>query len=327
MKQLKNNPKLVEIFDSMANIYSMQNVQWKPQAYKRVARSLEELREDVSEVYRKGGLKAVEKIGGVGESIGKKIVEFLDTGKIKTYEKLKKTVPGGLLEMMKVPGIGPKRAKVLYEKLGIKNVGQLEKAAKAGKIKKLETFKEKSEKNILENITLYKGRRERIPLEIALKEAKIILKELKKVKGVKRLSEAGSMRRKEKTIGDLDLLVSSSDSKKVIDKFVNLKNVKKIIAKGDTKASILLNNDLQVDLRVIPDSEFGSALQYFTGNKAHNILLRKIAIRKGMKLSEYGLFLKGKNIASRNEKDIYDKLNVIYVRPEERQGKNEVREK
>lgn len=321
---MKNNSKLVEIFEDMANIYAMKKIQWKPQAYRIAASNIEMLREDVSKIYKRKGVKGLDEIPGVGESIAKKIEEFLKTGKIKTYEKLMKTIPGGLQEIMKVPGMGPRRAKTLYEKLRIKSVAQLERAAKKGKIRKLEGFGVQAEKDILENISVYKGHRERMPLKIALRESERILKILKKVDGVKRVSEAGSTRRREKTIGDLDLLVSSSKPRLVVDKFVKLKGVKRVLAKGNTKASILLENNLQIDLRVIPDDEFGSALQYLTGNKEHNIALRKIAIKKGMKLSEYGLFKDGKRIAGKNEEDVYKALGVKMVKPEKRQGKGEI---
>lgn len=318
MKVFRNNSKLVEIFDSMGDIYSMKKVQWKPQAYKRAARSIEMLRIDVAEAYKKHGLEGLEKISGVGESIGRKIIEFLKTGKIRTYEKLKKTIPGGLVEIMKVPGVGPKKALKLYKELGIKNINELEKAAMKGKIRKLPTFREQAEQNILEGIMRYKGHRERMPLATALREAKRILKILKKIDGVKRVSEAGSVRRREPTIGDLDLLVSSSKPEKVVKKFISLSGVKEVLAKGKTKASILLGNNLQIDIRIVADEQFGSALQYFTGSKAHNIKLRKIAMKKGMKLSEYGLFKGKKRIASRNEEDIYRALGLKMPRPEER---------
>lgn len=321
---MKSNSKLVKIFEDMAVIYSMQKVKWKPQSYRVAAKSIEQLREDVSIIYKKQGLKGLEKISGVGESIGEKIIEFLRTGKIKTYEKLKKGLDG-VLEIVRVPGMGPRRAKLLREKLGIKTVKDLERAAKKGLIRKLPTFREKFEKNILEGIKIYKGGRGRMPLGLALKEARRILKILKKVKGVKRVSEAGSVRRRMETIGDLDLIVSSSNPKRVIDKFCKLKGIKKIQAKGNTKASVRMENDLQIDIRVVPDYGFGAALQYFTGNKAHNILLRRIAIKKGMKLNEYGLFLGKKRIAGKNEAGIYKKLDLKIVNPEKRVGRDELK--
>ncbi len=322
--EMNNNSKLVRIFEDLATIYAMKKVKWKPQAYRVAAKSIEQLREDVSKIYKKQGLKGLGKISGVGESIGTKIVEFLKTGKIKTYEKLKKHLDEGILDVVRVPGLGPRRVKLLREKLGIKTVKDLERAAKKGLIRKLPTFKEKFEKNILEGIKVFRGHRGRMPLDIALKEARRILKILKRVPGVKRASEAGSVRRRQETIGDLDLIVTSSRPRILIDKFCKLKGVKKVQAKGGTKASVLMKNNLQIDIRVVPDYEYGAALQYFTGNKAHNILLRRVAIRKGMKLNEYGLFFKGKRIAGKSEAGIYSKLGVKMPKPENRQGRDEI---
>ena len=321
---MRTNSKLIEIFEDLANIYSMRKVQWKPQAYRIAAKSIEQLRVDVSQIYKKQGIKGLKKISGVGESIAKKIIEFIKTKKIKTYERLKGSLDHGVLQIIRVPGMGPRRAKKLYNKLGIKTVAQLERACKAGKVRKLEGFGKRAEQDILENIQVFKGHRGRMPLAIALKEARRILKILKRISGVKRVSEAGSARRRQTTIGDLDLVVSSSKPNKVIEKFVKLKDVKKIVARGGTKASIRLENNLQVDLRVVPDNEFGSALQYSTGNKAHNIALRKIAMKKGMKLNEYGLFKGRKRIAGKNENEIYRKLGVKIVKPEDRLGKGEI---
>lgn len=319
--------EIASIFYDIADILEMQNVKWKPQAYTIAARALEDLKEPVENIYKKKGLKGLEDIPGIGEALAKKIVEYLKTGKIKRYEELKKSVSSGMIEMMKIPGLGPKRVKLLHDELEIENIEQLEKAAKQGKIRDLPTFKKTSERNILEGIRRYKSGRERIPLETALKESNRILKILKKVSGVKRTSEAGSVRRRLETIGDLDLLVSSSKPEKVINRFIKLNGIKKILAKGKTKASVVLNNNLQIDLRVIPDDEFGAALQYFTGNKAHNILLRKIAIKKGYKLNEYGLFKGKKKVAGKTEKEVYDKLGVKIPNPKDRIGEDELKKK
>ena len=193
-----------KIFLKIADILEMQNIPWKPQAYRVASRSLDELETDIDKIYRKGGLKAIEEIPGIGEGLGKKIVEYLNTGKIQEFERLRKTIPKGLLEILDIPGLGPKKIKHLNTELGIKNIKDLEKAAKLGKIHFLPNFKEKSEKNILESTKLYYYPKKRIPLKIALKESKKILNILKKVPGVKRYSEAGSTRRQMTTIGDLE---------------------------------------------------------------------------------------------------------------------------
>lgn len=305
------NEELAKIFYQMADILEIRNVAWKPQAYRRVAKALETMMGSVVDVYKKGGLKAVEEIPGVGERIGKKIVEYIKTKKVKEYEKLKKTIPKGLLDMMDIINLGPKRVKKLYEQLGVKSIAQLKRAAKEGKIAKLPGFGEKSEQIILESLGLARKTR-RLPIKKILPIAKKLESRLKKIKDVQRASLAGSVRRRKSTVHDIDLLASSKSPKKVIDAFVKFPEVKTIVAKGSTKATVRLKKpDIAVDLRVVKDNSFGSALQYLTGPREFNIKLRNIAIRKGYKLNEYGLFERktGKKIAGKDEKEIYKVLN------------------
>ncbi len=320
-----NNIELARIFRDMAAILQMKGVEWKPQAYKRAARSLETMQEDVSEVYKTSGLKGLEEIPGVGEGIAKKIEQYLKRGKVEEYEELKKIIPKAVVEMMKVPGMGPKKAKLLYNKLNIRSIEELEKAAKHHRLQALRSFKEKTEENILKGIAILRGTKERRPISEALPTAEAILAELKKIKGVKQAYVGGSVRRKEPTIGDLDFLAVAEDSK-IIEAFTKLPQVKTVQAKGITKASVRLKNGMQADLRVLPEKSFAAALQYFTGNKDHNVKLRLIAIKKGYKLSEYGLFSRktGKRIPLKTEKELYNKLGLQYIEPEERLNKGEI---
>ncbi len=300
------NEKLAKIFYKMADIFEIKGVAWKPQAYRRVARLLE-MHDDVKEIYKEGGLKAIIEIPGIGGGIGKKIEEYIKTGNIKSHQKLKKQLPAGLLEIMEVIGMGPKRVKILYDKLKIKSVAQLRKAAETGKIAKLPGFGKRSEQLIYESLGIAKKTR-RLPLKQVLPVAKKLERKLKKIPGVKRASLGGSVRRKKSTVKDIDLLASSNNPKKIINTFVKFSEIKKIVLKGATKASVRLKKpDIAVDLRVVKDDSYGAALQYFTGPKEHNIKLRNIAIKKGYKLSEYGLFDRktGKKVAGKHEKDIY----------------------
>src|SRR3989344_7595091 len=235
------NQELARIFYDIADILEIKNVEWKPLAYRKAARSVEVLGEDVEEIYNKYGIKGLKEISGVGERIAEKIEEFIKTNKIKEYEELKKTIPKHLTEMMDVPGLGAKKVKKLYEELNIKSVNELEKAAKQHKISGLETFKEKSEENILKGIELIKKGKGRILLGVALPMARNIIEELKTLKDVKDISVAGSLRRMEETIGDIDILAISSNPKKVMDKFTNLKDVNRILAKGETKSMVNLS--------------------------------------------------------------------------------------
>ncbi len=318
------NQELAAIFYEIADILEMKKVQWKPAAYRKAARAIESLGEDVKEIYEKEGQEGLEEIPGVGEAISEKIIEYIKTGKVKHLGKLRKTIPKGVVDMMKVQGIGAKKAVKLYEELGIKSVKELEKAAKKHKIMELETFKEKSEENIIEGIKFMKSNKGRILLGHALPVARDIVARLKSLKDVKEAIAGGSIRRMEETIGDIDILAVASSSKSVVDFFTRMSDVKKILARGNTKAVIITKDNVQVDLRIIKPESFGSALQYFTGNKTHNIHLRKIAIKKGLKLSEYGLFKGKKQVAGKTEKEVYNKLGMPYIEPELRNEKDEI---
>ncbi|MEK7553151.1 MAG: DNA polymerase/3'-5' exonuclease PolX, partial [Patescibacteria group bacterium] len=289
----------------------------------------ETLSESIGEIYKKGGVGLLEKIPGIGKSMVAHIVEYLKTGKIKEYEQLKKKMPINLDELSGVEGLGPKKISILYKVLGIKNLKELENAAKKHKIASLFGFGEKTEKNILEGIEFLKRNTGRFLLGEILPKVRAIMAELANLKEMEAISEAGSLRRRKETIGDADILAISSKPQAVINCFVSLPGVIKIWGKGTTKASIRLKEGFDVDLRVLKKESFGSALQYFTGSKEHNIILRKIAVEKKLKLSEYGLFSVfggrgSKKIAGETEKEIYEKLGMDYIPPEMRENSGEI---
>jgi len=318
------NQEIAKIFYEIADYLEMEGVAFKPYAYQKAAITLETLEEDVEEIYKKGGIKALEEIPGVGESIALKIEEYLKTGRIKGYEKLKKKTPINLEEIIAVEGMGPKKAKVLYQKLGIRNLKDLEKTARAHKIASLFGFGEKTEKNILEGIAFLKRSKGRFLLGEILPKVKEVYEKFKSLKEVEKIDPAGSVRRMKETIGDVDFLVISKNPEKVMDFFVSLPGVIKIWGKGTTKASIRMKEGFDMDIRVVPDRSYGSALQYFTGSKEHNIATRKIAIDRGFKLSEYGLFRGSKMIAGADEKEIYQKLGMEWIPPEMRENQGEI---
>jgi len=318
------NKDLAKIFYSIADYLRMDNVAFRPYAYDKAAMSLEGLEEDVKDIYKRGGLKELEEIPGVGKNIALKIEEYIKTGKVATYDRLKKKTPVNLGELTSVEGMGVKKAKVLYEKLKIKNLKDLEKAVKAHKIAPLEGFGEKTEKNILQGIAFVKRNKGRFLLGEIMPVVEDIINELNSLKEVEKISPAGSVRRMKETIGDVDILVVSKNPKKVMDFFVSLKGVVKIWNKGTTKSSIRMKKGFDVDLRVVPAKSYGSALQYFTGSKEHNIATRKIAISKKLKLNEYGLFKGSKMIAGKNEKEIYKALGFGFIPPELREDKGEL---
>ncbi len=320
------NQELAKIFYEIADYLDMEGnaVPFKSIAFKKVANNLESSNEDAGNIYKKGGLKALMEISGVGKGIAFKIEEYLKTGKIKELIALKKRTPVDLGGLMRIEGLGPRKIKILYQKLGVRNIKDLEKTAKAHKIASLFGFGEKTEKNILEGIEFLKRSNEEFLLGEILPKVRKIIAELKNLKEVKRISEAGSVRRRKETIGDADILIVSSNPKKVIDYFISMPSVVKVWAKGSTKASIRFKDGFDSDLRVLSEKQFGSALQYFTGSKEHNIALRKIAINKGLKLSEYGLFKGPKIIAGKTEEEIYEKLGLQWIPPEMRENQGEI---
>jgi len=308
----------------MANFLESEGVAFKPYAYKNAALSLDNLNEDVSEIYKKGGVKALLEIPGIGKAMADHIEEYLKTGKIKHYENYKKKLPFKMDELIKIEGMGVKKARILYQKLGIKNAKDLEKAAKAHKIAPLFGFGEKTEKNILQGIEFLKRDKGRFLLGDILPVANNVLEKLKILKEVEKISLAGSVRRRKETIGDVDILVVSENPKKVMDFFVKLNGVEKVWGKGGTKASIRMKDGFDIDLRVVPKKSYGSALQYFTGNKDHNVATRRIAIDKGLKLSEYGIFKGKKQIAGSTEEEIYKAIGLPYIEPELRENEGEI---
>jgi len=315
------NFQLAKIFSEMALLLEMEDVQFKPKAYQKASQAIGVLPTDIEKIYQEGRL---EQISGIGKGIAKKIEEFIKTGRIKEYEKLKKECPVDLENLTAVEGLGPKMIRALYKKLKIKNLNDLEEKARSGKLRNLEGFGEKTEQNILKGIEFVRKSKGRFLLGFILPVIKEIEKDLGKLKEVEQISLAGSVRRKKETIGDADILISSSQPEKVMDYFVKMPGVIKVWGKGKTKSSVRLREGFDVDLRVVEKKSFGSALQYFTGSKEHNIQLRRIAIEKNYKLNEYGLFQGKKCLASKTEKEIYKALDVDYIEPELREANGEI---
>ena len=316
-----NNQQIAQILYEIAEILEMQDVKFKPFAYRKAAQSIEALTRDIKEIYKEGKLRD---IPGVGESISKKIEELIKTGKLKAYEKLKKKMPVNLQELGSIQGMGPKTIKKLYQKLKIKNLKELERAAKQGKIRKLEGLGEKREEEILENIGFKKKTGKRFLLGLILPEAEAIKNALNQLKEVKKIELTGSLRRMKETIGDVDILAVSADPGKTMDFFAKMNDVEKVLVKGMTKSSIRLSSGINADIRLVPLNSFGSALQYMTGNKSHNIKLRNIAKDKGLKLSEYGIFKGNKQVSGKTEEEVYRKLGLRYIEPELREDTGEI---
>lgn len=318
------NLELSEIFYQMAGYMEMDDVEFKSRAYEKAARAIESLSDDISDVYKENSRSGLKKISGVGEGIADKIEEFIKTGKIKEYEDLKKKCPVDLEALSAIEGLGPKSIKVLYKNLKIKTLADLERAAKAGRIQKLEHFGIKSGKNILRGIEFLKKDQGRTLLGSIYPFVKKIEQRLKNVKGVSKAIVCGSFRRHQDTVGDIDILATAQDYEKISDIFCAMPEVKKVLAKGDTKSMVKLMNGLDADLRIVEEKSFGAASQYFTGSKYHNVALRKIAQEKGLKLNEYGLWRGKKMVAGKNENEIYEALGLKYIEPELREMRGEI---
>lgn len=317
------NEEVANLLYEIADILEIQDVKFKPQAYRKAAQNIESLGESIEDVHKKGELR---EISGVGEAIAKKIGEFLDTGRLKYIEDLKKEVPEGLITMLGIPGLGPKKVSLLFNELGISSVEELKKACENHKLEGIKGLGAKTEENILHGIELLESAKGRYLLNQALRDGEALKAHLKALKSVKNIELAGSLRRMKETVGDIDILVTSGKSEDVMNRFVGYEDVAEILMKGETKSSIRLKDGVQVDLRVVPKESFGAALQYFTGSKEHNVKLRKLAISKNLKINEYGVFKKdtGEMIAGIDEKKVYNALGLAFVPPELREDRGEV---
>jgi DNA polymerase (family 10) len=318
------NQEIAKILYEMSEYLAMKDVPFKPQAYEKASIGVETLKEEAVDIYKKQGLKGLMKIPGVGQGIAERIEELIKTGKMKDYEKMKEKMPVKIDELTAIEGVGPKMILKLYKELAIKNIRDLERAAKAGKIRGLKDFGEKTEQNILQGIAFLKRSKGRFLLGEILPIVKEVYEKLKNLKEVERIDYCGSIRRMKETIGDVDFLVISKNPGKIMDFFVALPGIIKIWGKGSTKASVRMRRGFDMDIRVVPKRSYGAALQYFTGNKDHNIVLRKIAMDKGLKLSEYGLFRGSKMIAGETEEEIYKKLGLDWMPPEMRENQGEI---
>lgn len=291
-------------------------------SYRRVAQTILEVSEHDLHTF---GEKELEALPGIGEGIAKKIIEYRETGKITKFEDGFRQIPAGLFELLKIPGMGPKSVSHMWKKLGVTGFEDLNRVIEKGELTKLFGFGEKKVAHLRESLHLVKKSEDRIPYHEAKKIADRLLEYMKRCPTAEAVEIAGSLRRKKATVGDIDILVKSTSPQQVISYFTALPEVIDTLARGSTKASVrIADSGRQVDLRVLPPESFGSALQYFTGNKEHNVELRQLAQKQGLKLSEYGLFRGSEKIAGETEAGVYDALNVRMPPPELRLGQGEI---
>ena len=319
-----DNQEIAKILDDVGDMLDIKGeMPFKIRAYHRAANSIRSLPEDINKISKEERLS---RIPAVGKGIADRIQELLSTGKMSFYEALQEDIPSQILELMQIPGLGPRKAKQLYDELNITTIQELHAAVEAHRLVPLRGMNAKTESNILRGIEELRKFRERMLLFEAYPISERILKRLRTHPAVKRADAAGSLRRMRDTIGDIDLLVASEDPTKVMDFFCHLPEVVRILAKGSTKSSVIVKTGLQVDIRVVTPEQYGSALQYFTGSKEHSVHLRDIAKKRGFKISEYGIFEveTGKRLGGATEEEIYQELGMDWIPPVLREDKGEI---
>ncbi|MEO0292744.1 MAG: DNA polymerase/3'-5' exonuclease PolX [candidate division WOR-3 bacterium] len=320
------NREIADLLFKIADALDLSNGDFfKIRAYRRAARAIKDLPEDIEKIYKEGKLTEIE---GVGSGIAKKIEEYLKTGKMTKLEEVSKDIPESLFELLQIRDLGPKTINALYKELGVKNLKDLKRVIEDGSFAKVEGLGDKKAEKILENIKLYEekiGENKRFTLGEVFFLVEEVVKRLKELKSVKRVSPAGSFRRMKETVGDIDILVESENPEEVARNFVSFPIIKKVLEKGKTKVSVLLKGlDIQMDLRIVSPSSYGAALLYFTGSKDHNVKIRSLAMKLGLKINEYGVFRGEEMVAGKTEEEIYELLKMEFIPPELREDRGEV---
>ncbi len=319
------NVDVARVFNEVADLLEIQGANvFRVRAYRNAARIVETLPASAATLLRDQGEQALVGLPGIGKDLAGKIREIVETGKLGLLEELKQQLPEGLIRMMHLPGVGPKRAKLVYDTLGIASLDELERAAREGRLRTVKGFGPTLEANILKGIADEKVRAARHRLAEAEAYVRPFVEYLREVPGLKQIEVAGSFRRRQETVGDVDILVAATKAQAVADRFVGYPQVKEVLAHGDTKCSVVLRSGLQVDLRVVPASSYGAALYYFTGSKAHNIATRTLAVKKKLKVNEYGVFRGEKQIAGKDEGEVLAAIGLPWIPPELRENRGEV---
>jgi DNA polymerase (family 10) len=317
------NHDIAEIFEQVADLLEIENANpFRVRAYRNAARTVDSLSQSLADLVARG--EDLSELSGIGKDLAGKIKEIVDTGGLDLLRELETRIPPELTEMMRIAGLGAKRVHLLHEKLGIKTSQDLKEAALTGKIKEIKGFGEKIEKQIIEGLGGITGEEKRFKLSTVEPVAQALVGYLKRAPGVKAAIVAGSYRRRKETVGDLDILVTCDHSNAVMEAFVNYEDVNKVLAQGDTKSSVTLRSGIQVDLRVVPQESYGAALHYFTGSKAHNIAIRQLGVKKGLKINEYGVFKGEERVAGKTEAEVFQMVDLPYIEPELRENRGEI---
>lgn len=317
-----HNADIAACFEEMADLLDIEGANpFRIRAYRNAAHTLLDLSQDVAVMIEKG--EDLTALPGIGADLAEKIKEFVSTGTAAVLEEHRRTVPPTLREVLRIPGLGPKRVHTLYHRLGIRTRDELRRAAEDGRVRSLHGFGETTERHLLDHFRV-RQKETRFKLAVAASYAESILAYLKQVPGVKRVVGAGSYRRSKDTIGDLDILVTASPGSPVMERSVVYPEVREILAQGPTKTSLRLASGLQVDVRVVPEDSYGAALQYFTGSKAHSVALRQLAQQLGLKMNEYGVFRGDQSVAGATEKSVYAAVGLPWIPPELRENRGEI---
>ncbi len=317
-----HNADVAAVFEEIADLLEIEGANpFRVRAYRFAARTLRDLSREVAEMVAKG--EDLTSLPGIGEDLAGKIKDIVATGTTALLEKHRKTVPATLTELLRIPGLGPKRVRILSQGLNIRSLSELQNAAREGRVQALPGFGEKTEQHILDALAAQTGKERRVRLADAAPYAEALVTYLRQFPGVGRVVAAGSYRRGKETIGDLDILATARHGKAVTDRFTAYPEVEEVLARGETKASVRLKSRLQVDLRVVPDDCYGAALQYFTGSKDHSVVLRQLAQQRGLKLNEYGVFRGETRVAGETEESVYAAVGLPWISPELRENRGE----
>ena len=318
-----HNEEIAHVFDEIADLLEIEEANpFRVRAYRNAARSLRGLGREVGELVAVG--EDLTRLPGIGKDLATKIQEMLETGKVRALDELHKEVPASVEALLQIPGLGPKRVKALYHSLGIKSVKQLEQAVRAGRVRSLPGFGAGIERNILAVIDTHRETEKRFLRAFVVSTADTLVTYLKQTSGVKDVVMAGSYRRGRETVGDLDILVTTSGKTAAMEHFVGYEEVDEVVSRGTTRATVILRNGLQVDLRVVAQQSYGAALYYFTGSKAHNIQVRRLGQQRGLKINEYGVFRGKRRIAGKTETSVFKSVGLPYIPPELREGRGEI---
>ena len=318
-----NNTDIARLFLRLADLLEIDGANpFRVRAYRNAAQTIRAKSRSMADMVAHE--EDLSKLPGIGDDIAAKIRTIVESGHLPLLEHIETRVPAELSDMMKIESLGPKRVKKLYRKLGIRSIEDLKRAARTGRIRGLPGFGRKTEEAILRRAEAWTGQSPRMLLADAEGVARPLLEYLKGARGVKRLIAAGSYRRRKETVGDLDILATAGKDSDVIQRFTRYEDVEEVVSRGKTRSTVHLRSGLQVDLRVVPEVSYGAALHYFTGSKLHNITLRKMALKRRLKINEYGVYKGKKRIAGRTEEDIYKRFGLAYIEPELRENRGEI---